>query len=229
MVGIFAETNIHIMCILEPIAYGIQQEDCGSCLITIYKWIELAGNQFRAPVNPMSKERNSIGPGHMIAHQISHLLSSCQVATHTTIEIFILSKIIISNQCVVYDYLLVDRYTSGTIWQYRHHWSANEKLIFSYHLAISSIFHRILIVSFRFLFCFQFLDIGIVTSVEVNHKSVESARKGQEVCLKIEPIPGESPKMFGRHFDEKDILVSKVSCIQIWQFCWWLETNGKRI
>lgn len=38
-----------------------------------------------------------------------------------------------------------------------------------------------------------------------------SARKGQEVCIKIEPIPGESPKMFGRHFDEKDFLVSKVS------------------
>lgn len=61
----------------------------------------------------------------------------------------------------------------------------------------------------------QFLDIGIVTSVEVNHKQVESARKGQEVCIKIEPIPGESPKMFGRHFDEKDMLVSKVSFIEL--------------
>lgn len=57
----------------------------------------------------------------------------------------------------------------------------------------------------------QFLDIGIVTSIECNHKQVESARKGQEVCIKIEPIPGESPKMFGRHFDEADMLVSKVS------------------
>lgn len=57
----------------------------------------------------------------------------------------------------------------------------------------------------------QFLDIGIITSVEINHKQVESARKGQEVCIKIDPIPGESPKMFGRHFDEKDMLVSKVS------------------
>lgn len=57
----------------------------------------------------------------------------------------------------------------------------------------------------------QFLDIGIITSVEINHKQVEFARKGQEVCIKIEPIPGESPKMLGRHFDEKDMLVSKVS------------------
>lgn len=46
-----------------------------------------------------------------------------------------------------------------------------------------------------------------------------------EVCIKIEPVPGEAPKMFGRHFDETDMLVSKVcsnaimpmycSCLQI--------------
>lgn len=57
----------------------------------------------------------------------------------------------------------------------------------------------------------DFLDIGIVTSIESNHKEVETARKGEEVCIKIDPIPGESPKMFGRHFDETDILVSKIS------------------
>lgn len=57
----------------------------------------------------------------------------------------------------------------------------------------------------------EFVDVGIVTSIENNHKPVESARKGQEVCIKIEPIPGESPKMFGRHFDEKDFLISKIS------------------
>lgn len=50
-----------------------------------------------------------------------------------------------------------------------------------------------------------------MTSIEANHKQLESARKGQEVCLKIEPIPGETPKMYGRHFDETDMLVSKVS------------------
>lgn len=58
---------------------------------------------------------------------------------------------------------------------------------------------------------FQFVDLGMVTSIEYNHKSVESARKGQEVCIKIEPVPGEAPKMFGRHFEAKDFLVSKVS------------------
>uniref|UniRef100_A0A1B0D468 Elongation factor Tu-type domain-containing protein n=1 Tax=Phlebotomus papatasi TaxID=29031 RepID=A0A1B0D468_PHLPP len=54
-----------------------------------------------------------------------------------------------------------------------------------------------------------FVELGIVTSIEYNHKQIESARKGQEVCIKIEPIPGDSPKMFGRHFDETDMLVSK--------------------
>lgn len=57
----------------------------------------------------------------------------------------------------------------------------------------------------------EFVDLGIVTSIENNHKPVETARKGQEICIKIEPIPGEAPKMFGRHFDEKDLLVSKIT------------------
>lgn len=57
----------------------------------------------------------------------------------------------------------------------------------------------------------EFVDLGIVTSIENNHKAVETARKGQEICIKIEPTPGDAPKMFGRHFDEKDLLVSKIS------------------
>lgn len=50
-----------------------------------------------------------------------------------------------------------------------------------------------------------------MTSVEVNHKPMESARKGQEVCIKIENPPGETPKLFGRHFDHTDLLMSRVS------------------
>ncbi|XP_066433204.1 eukaryotic translation initiation factor 5B isoform X1 [Eleutherodactylus coqui] len=57
----------------------------------------------------------------------------------------------------------------------------------------------------------SFVDIGIVTSIEINHKTVDVARKGQEVCVKIEPIPGESPKMYGRHFEATDHLVSKIT------------------
>ncbi|CAG7825528.1 unnamed protein product, partial [Allacma fusca] len=57
----------------------------------------------------------------------------------------------------------------------------------------------------------EFVELGRVTSIELNHKPMESARKGQEICIKIEPIPGESPKMLGRHFEETDILVSKIT------------------
>lgn len=49
-----------------------------------------------------------------------------------------------------------------------------------------------------------------MTGIETNHKSIEKASKGMEVCVKIEPIPGEAPKMYGRHFDHTDALVSKV-------------------
>ncbi|XP_049611755.1 eukaryotic translation initiation factor 5B [Syngnathus scovelli] len=56
-----------------------------------------------------------------------------------------------------------------------------------------------------------FVDIGVVTSIEINHKTVDTAKKGQEICIKIEPIPGESPKMYGRHFEATDILVSKIT------------------
>ena len=59
--------------------------------------------------------------------------------------------------------------------------------------------------------CFQFLQIGILTSIQVNNKEVEFGRKGDEICVKIDPVPGEAPKMFARHFDETDMLVSKVN------------------
>ena len=59
-------------------------------------------------------------------------------------------------------------------------------------------------------FCFQFCYLGIATSLELNHKPVDKAVKGQEVCIKIENVPGETPKLYGRHFDEKDTPVSKV-------------------
>lgn len=44
----------------------------------------------------------------------------------------------------------------------------------------------------------------------MNHKALDVARKGAEVCIKIEPTGGDAPKMFGRHFDENDFLMSKV-------------------
>jgi translation initiation factor 5B len=54
------------------------------------------------------------------------------------------------------------------------------------------------------------VDLGRVMSIEKNNKSLDIARKGSEVCIKIEPTSGEAPKMYGRHFDENDILMSRV-------------------
>lgn len=51
----------------------------------------------------------------------------------------------------------------------------------------------------------------MVTSMEYDHKNVDLAKKGVDVCIKIEPLPGHTPKLFGRHFDHEDMLVSKIS------------------
>ena len=58
-----------------------------------------------------------------------------------------------------------------------------------------------------------------MTSLELNHKPLEKAVKGQEVCIKIEPTSGETPKMFGRHFDHTDMLVSRVSILCLRTLC----------
>ena len=41
-------------------------------------------------------------------------------------------------------------------------------------------------------------------------QQIESATTGLDVCIKIENIGGDAPKLYGRHFDENDVLVSKV-------------------
>ena len=64
----------------------------------------------------------------------------------------------------------------------------------------------------------QFIEVGRVSSMQVNHKAVEKALKGQDVCIKIDPVPGEAPKMYGRHFEHTDLLVSKVCS----EFCMWV-------
>lgn len=50
-----------------------------------------------------------------------------------------------------------------------------------------------------------------MSSLEVNHKAVDVCRKGVEVCVKIESVGGEAPRLYGRHFDHTDLLVSKVN------------------
>jgi translation initiation factor 5B len=56
----------------------------------------------------------------------------------------------------------------------------------------------------------QYLPIGRVTGIEINHKTVESAKKGQDVAVKIELPEYEPAKMVGRHFEITDDIMSHV-------------------
>ncbi|VDP87205.1 unnamed protein product [Echinostoma caproni] len=55
------------------------------------------------------------------------------------------------------------------------------------------------------------INLGRIFSIEFNHKPVQEARTGQEVCVRIDPLDGETPKLYGRHFDHTDLMVSKIS------------------
>jgi len=57
----------------------------------------------------------------------------------------------------------------------------------------------------------EFIYIGVCTGIQHNNKDVDTAKKGDEVCVKIEAPGGDAPKMFGRHFDENDLLISRIS------------------
>ncbi|KAF3434977.1 hypothetical protein FNV43_RR22064 [Rhamnella rubrinervis] len=58
----------------------------------------------------------------------------------------------------------------------------------------------------------EFIDIGRITSIENNHKPVDIAKKAQKVAIKIiGSNPEEQQKMFGRHFEIEDELVSRIS------------------
>ena len=55
------------------------------------------------------------------------------------------------------------------------------------------------------------LEIGRVATIESNHKQMDAARRGAEVCVKIEHVGGDAPKLYGRHFDQDDMLVSRIT------------------
>ncbi|KAH7288942.1 hypothetical protein KP509_31G051600 [Ceratopteris richardii] len=58
----------------------------------------------------------------------------------------------------------------------------------------------------------EMIDIGRIASMEVNHKVVDTAKKGQAVAMKITgTTPEEIQKMYGRHFDHQDELVSHIT------------------
>lgn len=59
----------------------------------------------------------------------------------------------------------------------------------------------------------EIVDLGRVTSLEVNHKQMTTVTKkdaGAGVAVKIETNSG-TPPMFGRHFEESDVLYSHIS------------------
>ncbi|KAL6610666.1 hypothetical protein ACP70R_040635 [Stipagrostis hirtigluma subsp. patula] len=58
----------------------------------------------------------------------------------------------------------------------------------------------------------EYIDIGKIASIEINHKQVDTATKGQKVAIKIiANNSDEQQKSFGRHFDMEDELVSRIS------------------
>ncbi|KAI0260503.1 hypothetical protein BC834DRAFT_900115 [Gloeopeniophorella convolvens] len=60
----------------------------------------------------------------------------------------------------------------------------------------------------------EIIELGKITSLEINHKSMELVKKSQAgggVAVKIEHAVYQSAKMFGRHFDEKDEVYSRIS------------------
>ncbi|KAG1739943.1 uncharacterized protein EDB91DRAFT_1082308 [Suillus paluster] len=60
----------------------------------------------------------------------------------------------------------------------------------------------------------EIINLGKVTSLEINHKSFDIVKKSQAgggVAVKIEHAVYESGKMFGRHFDEKNELFSHIT------------------
>ncbi|KAG6885491.1 hypothetical protein C0993_001098 [Termitomyces sp. T159_Od127] len=58
------------------------------------------------------------------------------------------------------------------------------------------------------------ISLGKITSLEINHKThdiVKKAQAGAGVAVKIEHAVYESAKMYGRHFDDKDEILSLIS------------------
>uniref|UniRef100_A0A1I8FQD7 IF-2 domain-containing protein n=1 Tax=Macrostomum lignano TaxID=282301 RepID=A0A1I8FQD7_9PLAT len=51
--------------------------------------------------------------------------------------------------------------------------------------------------------------ISVPSKESVYLGRVEEARRGAELCIKIAAPPGDAPKMYGRHFDHNDLLMSR--------------------
>ncbi|KAJ9089072.1 eukaryotic translation initiation factor 5B, variant 2 [Entomophthora muscae] len=58
------------------------------------------------------------------------------------------------------------------------------------------------------------VNLGVVTGIENNHKPVELVKKGMAgagVAVKIESPPSDTPKLYGRHFTDKDEFYSRIT------------------
>jgi translation initiation factor 5B len=56
------------------------------------------------------------------------------------------------------------------------------------------------------------IDLGRIAGLEKDHKSVQKAMPGDKVAMKIESTkPEEAARLYGRHFDHTDALVSKIT------------------
>eukprot|EP01101_Sappina_pedata_P003817 TRINITY_DN153_c0_g1_i1.p1 TRINITY_DN153_c0_g1~~TRINITY_DN153_c0_g1_i1.p1 ORF type:complete len:961 (-),score=559.34 TRINITY_DN153_c0_g1_i1:13-2895(-) len=56
-----------------------------------------------------------------------------------------------------------------------------------------------------------FSGIGRVTSIEANKKQVETAPRGAQISVKIEPKNDSQKKIYGRHFDHNNVIYSHLS------------------
>lgn len=56
------------------------------------------------------------------------------------------------------------------------------------------------------------IDLGRIAGLEKDHKPVASVSAGDRVALRIEATkPEEAARLYGRHFDHRDPLVSRIS------------------
>lgn len=53
-------------------------------------------------------------------------------------------------------------------------------------------------------------EIGVIDSIELNEKQIEVGKSGTNVCVRIQNT-ADAPRAFGRHFDDKDELCTKLS------------------
>jgi len=55
------------------------------------------------------------------------------------------------------------------------------------------------------------LELGFVVGIEKDHVALEEAKEGEDVCIEIKQAEDKQQYMFGRQFDEKDELISKLT------------------